>query len=112
MEKYAVNNDVVEHTVWRHRNNGNYELSVVARLQGPRVSNVQYIVRLRDPKDTEIDYMANLGGFKELGELFLALHNFCRLPIYADQKDMEKLKELLTVENIKKFSRIIVNTRL
>jgi hypothetical protein len=69
-------------------------------------------VRLRDPEDSEIDYMANLEGFKELGELFLALHNFCKLPIYADQRDVEKLKELLTVENIKKFSRIIVNTRL
>lgn len=107
-----MNNDVVDHTVWSHPNSGNYELSVVARLQGPHVSNVQYLVRLRDPNNSEIDYMANLNGFKELGELFLALHNFCKLPIYADQKDVEKLKKLLTVENIKKFSEIIVNTRL
>jgi hypothetical protein len=69
-------------------------------------------VRLRDPRDSEIDYMANLEGFKELGELCLAVHNFCRLPIYADQKNVEELKKILTVENIKKFSRIIVNTRL
>ena len=108
-----MNNDVVDHTVWCRQNKGNYELSVVARLRGPLVSNVQYLVRLRNPaRDSEIDYMANLDGFKELGELFLALHNFCKLPIYANEKDVEKLKELLTPENIKKFSEIIVTSKL
>ena len=91
-----MNNDV-DHTIWHHCNNGNYELSVVAKLRGPRVSNVQYIVRLRNPENSQIDYMVTLEGFKELGELFLALHNLCKLPIYANEKHVEKLKELLTL---------------
>jgi len=51
--------------------------------------------------------MTTLDGFKEVGELFLALHYFCRLPIYANEKHAEKLKELLTPENIKKFAEVI-----
>jgi hypothetical protein len=107
-----MDNDVVDHTVWCHRNKGNYELSVVARLKGPLVSNVQYMVRLRNPENSQIDYMVTLEGFKELGELFLALHNLCKLPIYANEKHVEKLKELLTAENIKNFSEIIITSNL
>ena len=102
----GMNNEVVDHIVWSHRNKGNYELSVVARLKGPLVSSVQYIVRLENPDSSTIDYMATLDGFKELGELFLALHDFCRLPICTNEKDVEKLKGLLTAENIK-FAEII-----
>jgi hypothetical protein len=59
-----------------------------------------------------IDYMVTLEGFKELGELFLALHDFCKLPIYADGKDVEKLKDLLTTDNIKKFAGIIETSKV
>jgi len=107
-----MNNDVVDHAVWCHRNKGDYELSVVARLKGPLVSNVQYIVRLKNPDNLVIDYMVTLEGFKELGELFRALHDFCKLPIYANEKDVEKLKGLLTTENIKKFAEIIETSKL
>ena len=107
-----MSNDVVDHAVWCHRNKGNYELSVVARLKGPLVSNVQYIVRLRNPENSLIDYMVTLEGFKELGKLFLALHDFCKLPIYADEKDVERLKDLLTTDNIKKFAGIIETSKL
>jgi len=107
-----MSNDVVDHTVWCHRNKGSYELSVVARLKGPLVSNVQYMVRLRNPENSMIDYMVTLEGFKELGELFLALHDFCKLPIYAYEKDVEKLKGLLTTDNIKKFAGIIETSKL
>ena len=107
-----MNKDIVDHTVWCHKNKGSYELSVVARLRGPLVFSVQYIVRLKNPGNDTIDYMATLDGFKELGELFLALHDFCKLPIYANEKDVEKLKGLLTSENIKKFAEIIETSEL
>lgn len=107
-----MNEGIVDHEVWSQRNRGNYELSIVARLKGPLVSNVQYMVRLQDPENYIIDYMTTLDGFKELGELFLALHYFCKLPIYANETHVEKLKKLLTPENIKKFAEIIESSRL
>jgi hypothetical protein len=51
--------------------------------------------------------MVTLDGFRQLGELFLALHDFCKLPIHANEKQVDRLKELLTAENIKKFAEII-----
>jgi len=104
--------EIVDHNVWSQRNKGNYEISIVARLKGPLVSNVQYTLRLKAPDDYTIDYMTTLDGFKELGELFQALHYFCKLPIYANAKHVDKLKELLTPENIKKFAEIIKTSRL
>ena len=104
--------EIVDHVVWCERNRGNFELSIVARLKGPLVSNVQYMLRLRDPDDYAIDYMTTLDGFRELGELFQALHYFCKLPIYANEKHVDKLRELLTPENIKKFAEIIKTSRL
>ncbi len=104
--------ETIDHVVCCQRNKGNYELSIIARLKGPLVSNVQYMVRLKNPENYTIDYMVTLDGFKEFGELFLALHDFCRLPIYANEKHVEKLKEILTAENIKKFAEIIETSRL
>ena len=107
-----MNEEIVDHKVWNQENRGNYELSIVARLKGPLVSNVQYILRLKDPEGDCIDYMTTLDGFKEVGELFQALHYFCKLPIYANEKHVTKLKELLTPENIKKFAEIIKSSKL
>ena len=107
-----MDGNTIDHTIWHEQNKGNYKLSVVARLKGHLVSNVQYIVRLADSEDYSIDYMTTLDGFRELGELFLALHDFCKLPIYANEKHVEKLKELLTAENIKKMAEIIKTSRL
>ena len=104
--------EIVDHEVWRERNRGNYELTIVARLKGPSVSNVQYILRLKDPNDNTIDYMTTLDGFRELGELFQALHHVCKLPIYANAKHVDKLRELLTPENIKKFADLIETSSL
>ena len=112
MEEENMEEKIVDHIVWCQQNRGNYEVSVVARLKGPLVSNVQYMVRLKDPEEYTIDYMTTLDGFKELGELLLALHNFCKLPIYANEKHVNKLKKLLTPENIKKFAGIIEASRL
>jgi len=104
--------ETVDHKVWSQRNRGNYELSIIARLKGPLVSNVQYVLRLIDPEGYTIDYMTTLDGFRELAELFQALHYFCKLPIYANEKHVDKLRELLTPENIKKFAEIIKTSRL
>lgn len=103
---------VVDHVIWCERNRGNYELSIVARLKGPLVSNVQFMLRLKGPDDYSIDYMTTLDGFRELGELFQALHYVCKLPIYANEKHVEKLRELLTPEKIKDFAEIIKTSRL
>ena len=104
--------EIVDHEIWRERNKGNYELSVIARLKGPSVSNVQYIMRLKDRDDNTIDYMTTLDGFKALGELFQALHHVCKLRIYANAKHVDKLRELLTPENIKKFADLIETSKL
>jgi len=111
-ENENMSEEIVDHEVWHQRNKGNYELSIVARLKGPLVSNVQYLLRIKEPEGYIIDYMTTLDGFKELGELFLALHDFCKLPIYANEKHVDKLKELLTTENIKKLAEIIKTSRL
>lgn len=104
--------EIVDHKVWYETNKGKYELSIIARLKGPSVSNVQYILRLKDPRDNTIDYMTTLDGFKELGELFQALHHVCKLPIFANAKHVDELKELLTPENIKKFAGFIKTANL
>ena len=102
---------IVENVIWHQENRGNYELSIVARLKGPLVSNVQYILRLEDPQGQIIDYLTTLDGFKELGKLFLTLHDFCKHKIYPDEKDVDKLKELLTAENIKNFVELMKLSR-
>jgi len=107
-----MNEEIVDYIVWCQQNRGNYELSIVARLKGPLISNVQYMIRLKNPENDTIDYMTTLDGFKELGELFLALHYFCKLPLYANETHVDKLKILLTPENIKKFAEIIQASRL
>jgi len=102
-----LNEENVEHIVWHQKNRGDYKLSIVARLKGPLVSNVQYILRLIDPQGQIIDYLTTLDGFKELGELFLALHDLCKHKIYPDEKDVDRLKELLTPDNIKNFAEFM-----
>ena len=101
-----MDEEIVDHEVWSERNRKDFEISVIARLKGPRVSNVQYMVRLKNPQQATMNYMVTLEGFKELGELFLALHNFCKDPIFANERNVEKLKKLLTVENIKNFAEL------
>ena len=111
-EGKSMNEEIVDHEVWGDQNKGGYKISIVARLKGPLVSNVQYILRLQEPQGYTIDYMSNLVGFKEVGELLQALHDFCKLPLYANEKHVDRLKELLTPENIKKFAQIIKSSRL
>jgi hypothetical protein len=44
-----------------------------------------------------------MDGFKKLGELLIALHDFCKAPIYANERNVDTLKKLLTSENIKVY---------
>lgn len=87
-------------------NKGGYNLSIVARSEAGR--SVQYIIRVSKsewkPKGREVDYVSSLEGFKNIGELLIALHHFAGKKIYA--KDPAKLKEILTAENIKKFVKL------
>ena len=107
-----MSEEYVDHTVWTHTNNGGYQLSIIARLQGPLISNIQFMVRLRHPEGKIIDYTATLDGFKELGELFLALHTVCKHRMYANEQNIAKLKTLLTTENIKNLSEFLETLKL
>lgn len=54
-----------------------------------------------------MSYMVTLEGFRKLGELFLALHDFCKDPIFTKEvQSVEKLKECLTAENITNWAKI------
>jgi len=74
-----LGSEIVDHIVWHMQDRAGYKLSVVARLKGPGVTNVQYKVRMENPRGDRIDYMLTLDGFKELGQLLVALHDFCNL---------------------------------
>ena len=84
-------------------NRGGYTLSIIARFE--EGYPVQYIIRVSKPiwkpEGREVDYVSTLEGFKKIGELLIALHHFAQKKLYA--KDPAKLKEVLTVENIKKI---------
>ena len=98
--------EITDHVVWEEKNKYNYKLSIVARLTGPRVSNVLYLVRLQSPYGDALQYALTLDGFKKLGELLIALHDFCQLPIYANAKNVDALKKLLNDQNIKTYTQI------
>jgi len=53
------------------------------------------------PKEFQVDYMLTLDGFREMEELLIALHDFCKDPIFTKEVlSIERLKECLTSENI------------
>jgi hypothetical protein len=101
-----LSDEIVDQTIWYERNKHGYEISIVARLKGPHLSNVLYMVKLNNPQDQPIIYVLTLEGLKKLGELFLALHDFCKDPIFVREKSLDKLKELLTAEKIKNYADI------
>lgn len=98
--------EILDHTLWEESNLGHYKISIVARLKGPNAYNVAYMVRLQNPENEIIDFMLTLGGFKALGELCIALHDFCKKPIMLNETNIEKLKKLLTSENIKNYTQL------
>jgi len=98
--------EIIDHVIWNEKNLGRYEISIVARLKGPNVYNVLYMVRLEHPEKDPFDFMLTLDGFKELGELFIALHDFCKEPILVNETNVDELKRLLTSDNIKRYAQI------
>jgi hypothetical protein len=101
-----LEDDIVDHVIWEQSNRGHYRISIVARLKGPNAYNVAYMVRLENPEKQSFDFMLTLDGFKEIGELCIALHDFCKDPIFVNETNSEELKRLLTSENIKNYARI------
>ena len=81
-------------------NSGGFQLSIVAASAG--VGPVKYIIRIEKPNWDRVDYVSSLEGFKKLGELLLNLNAFAEDKAQIDDK--EKLRELLTAENIKKYA--------
>ena len=81
-------------------NSGGFQLSIVAASAG--VGPVNYIIRIEKPNWDRVDYVSSLEGFKKLGELLLNLNAFTEDKAQIDDK--EKLRELLTAENIKKYA--------
>jgi hypothetical protein len=100
--------EIVDHTIWKEENLGHYKISIIAKLNDHmNFHNVAYMIRLEDQNDRPIDFMLSLKGFKELGDLCIALSKFCEKRIAAaDKKDIEKLKKLLTYDNIMNFAAI------
>ncbi len=89
-----------ENTLASEQNRGGFSLSIVAQFSdyGP----VKYIIRIKKPNGEMADFVSSLEGFKKFGELLLDLHSFAEERLYA-KDGKEKLKEILTAENIKTY---------
>ncbi len=98
--------EIVDHIVWKDKNLGHYEISIVARLKGPYLYNVQFLLRLKNPDDEAIDYMLSLNGFNQLGELCVALSKFCKDPISVEKHSVKTLENLLTADNILNYVKM------
>jgi hypothetical protein len=88
-----------ENILASEKNRGGFTLSVVAEFNdyGP----VKYTIRIEKPNGECADFVSSLDGFRKFGELLLDLHSFTEEKLYATDK--EKLKEILTAENIKTY---------
>ena len=101
-----LSEEVVDHVIWSESNKGHYKISIVARLAAPNAYNVAYMIRQENKEGQSIDIMLSLEGLKELGELCIALHDFCKESIGVNEQNVNKLKKLLTCENIKNYAQI------
>jgi len=96
-----------ENILLQESNRGGYNLEVIAKFEDP--FPVAYIIRVSTPEGTKVDYISTIEGFKNIGELLIALHYFAKTKLYP--KDAEKLKEVLTAENIKSFAEVLKTAR-
>lgn len=96
-----------ENVLLEEVNDGGFRLAIVARFEDPYP--VQYKIRVSKPRGVSIDYMSTLEGFKKFGELLTALHYFAQTKLYP--QDPEKLREVLTAENIKNFAEVLKSAR-
>ncbi|MEM3050649.1 MAG: hypothetical protein QXJ40_00995, partial [Candidatus Bathyarchaeia archaeon] len=86
---------------------GGYTLAIIAKFQEP--FPVSYIIRITTPQGVQADFISTLEGFKNIGELLTALHYFAQTKLYP--KDAEKLKEVLTADNIKNFAEVLKSAK-
>jgi hypothetical protein len=91
-----------ENVLLCEKNRGGFSLELVARFVENRP--VKYIIRITTPEGIDADYVSSLEGFKNVGELLVALHSFAEEKLYPT--DTEKLMDVLTAENIKSFAKL------
>jgi hypothetical protein len=89
-----------ENILLHEQNKGNYKLQIIAQFTNP----IRYLIRIQKPNGEKSDYASSLEGFKQFGELLLALNKFAEEKLYARNPD--HLKELLTAENIKTYVKL------
>jgi hypothetical protein len=106
-----MESEIEEIIISEYQNKGGFRLQIIAQIRGAGITNIRYIIRILKPDKTSIDYMTDLNGFMSLGQILLALHEFAKFPLYANAKSIEKLRELLTEENIKTMSKILKMTK-
>jgi len=92
-----------ENVLLQETNKGGYRLEVIARFEDP--FPVAYTIRVSTPEGNKVDYISTIDGFKNIGELLTALHYFAQTKLYP--KDVAKLREVLTAENIKSFAEVL-----
>lgn len=93
----ACENELLSQT-----NHGGFKLSIVAKFQAR--APVSYIIRVASPQGNEVNFVSTLDGFKNIGELLIALHHFAGTKLYPT--DTEKLREVLTADFIKNFVKL------
>lgn len=91
-----------ENELLRETNDGGYSLKIIAKFQEP--FPVSYIIRVTPPKGAQVDFVSTLDGFKNIGELLMALHHFAGTKLYPTNTG--KLKEVLTADFIKSFAEL------
>ena len=96
-----------ENLLLEETNKGGYTLKILARFEDP--FPVQYIIRVSTPEDTQVSFISTIEGFKNIGELLTALHYFAQTKVYP--KDVDKLREVLTAENIKNFAEVLKSAK-
>jgi len=96
-----------ENVLLKETNKGGYSLAIIAAFEEP--FPVQYLIRVCTPEGDEVDFISTLDGFKNIGELLTALHYFARTKLYP--KDRDRLREVLTAQNIKSFAEVLKAAR-
>jgi len=82
-------------------NSGYFELSVVASYT---MGSIKYIIRIQKPNWDKVDYVISLDGLKKLGQLLLDLSSFAEKKLNVN--DGQKIRELLTRENIRQHANL------
>ena len=96
-----------ENVLLHEENKCGDSLAIIAKFEEP--FPVSYIIRVTTPQGAKVDYISTLEGFKNIGELLMALHCFAETKIYP--KNTEKLKEVLTADTIKNFAEVLKSAK-